>query len=114
MRPLLAGILALALSCSLTAPAEAHIVYFKDGTVVRGQVTLKDASVTVKGADAELSFPLASVRSISFTDEPIAYEQQRLEESKVLGSDVVLWTLVAANLATVVVAVLPLLMRSNP
>ena len=99
---LLAALVAVTLTA---APASAHIVYFKDGTVVRGEVVVKDASITVRGGGAELSFPLASVRAISFTDEPIAYAQAPAEESKALNSDALIWTAVAANLAAVVLAV---------
>lgn len=104
MKRLIACGLALAATLAWTAPADAHIVYFKDGTVVRGQATIKEASVTIKGPGAELSFPLASVRAISFTDEPIGYEQLRADD-RPAGGDVLVWTAVAANLVAVVVAV---------
>ncbi|MEB3223180.1 MAG: hypothetical protein VKS61_13980 [Candidatus Sericytochromatia bacterium] len=104
MRATSTTLLTLALLGAPALPAEAHIVYFKDGTVVRGTVALRESAVVISGAGAELSFPLSTVRAISFTDEPIAYEQQRVEESRVLNHDAVVWSLVAANVAAVVAA----------
>ncbi|MEB3330348.1 MAG: hypothetical protein VKQ33_14075 [Candidatus Sericytochromatia bacterium] len=86
-------------------PAHAHIVYFKDGTVVRGTVSLRENAVVISGAGAELSFPLSNVRAISFSDEPIVYEQQRAEDSRLLNHEAVVWSLVAANVAAAVAAV---------
>jgi hypothetical protein len=97
-------LLTLALLTGPVSPAEAHIVYFKDGTVVRGAVTIRENAVVISGAGAELSFPLDTVRAISFSDEPIAYEQQRVEESRILNHDAVLWSIIAANVAAVVAA----------
>jgi hypothetical protein len=45
------------------------------------------------------------VRAISFSDEPIAYEQQRVEQSRLLNHEAVVWSLVAANVAAVVAAI---------
>lgn len=108
MRPFLALFTAVAVTC-FALPADAAIVYFKDGTVVRGAVAVKDASITVSGNGAEMSFPLASVRSISFTDEPIGYEQARAEDSKYLNNDALIWTAVAANLVAIAAAAAALL-----
>ena len=108
MRPILALSCALALGLACPTPADAHIVYFKDGTVVRGLATVKDANVVVKGPDSEMSFPLATVRAISFTDEPIAYEQQRVEDTKFFNNEALVWSMVAANLAAIVVAAVTL------
>lgn len=87
----------LAVFLALALPAEAHVVYFKDGTSIQGTVTIKDANLTVKGGGTELTFPLDSVRAVSFTDEPIGYEQHRVEDSKLLNNDAVLWTAVGVN-----------------
>lgn len=108
MRPIIACAAALLVAFAAPAPADAHIVYFKDGTVVRGQVTMKESSLTIKGGGAELSFPLASVRAISFTDEPIGYEQLRADD-RPAGGDALVWTAVAANVVAVVVAVATLM-----
>lgn len=108
MRPVIATLLTGALLLPFAAPAEAHIVYFKDGTSVRGAVTVKDTSITIKGSDAELSFPLESVRSVSFTDEPIAYEQRRVEESRFFNSDVLIWSAIGVNLLTIAAAIVSL------
>lgn len=101
-------LLVLALALAPAWPAEAHIVYFKDGTVVRGTVTIKDASLTVKGGGAELSFPLEAVRAISFSDEPIGYEQRPREEARPAGPDWPLWTVVGVNSLVAVVALVAL------
>lgn len=103
MRALLA-FLTLAFVATAALPADAAIVYFKDGTVCRGAIVMKEASITVKGAGAEMTFPLASVRSISFTDEPIGYEQARAEDSKYFNNDALIWTAVAANLVAIAAA----------
>jgi hypothetical protein len=108
MRPFLALLTAVVVAC-VALPADAAIVYFKDGTVARGAIVVKDASITVKGPGTEMSFPLASVRSISFTDEPIAYEQARAEDSKYLNNDALVWTAVAANLVAIAAAAATLL-----
>ncbi len=108
MKPLIACAAALVATLAWTVPADAHIVYFKDGTVVRGQAMIKESSVTIKGSGAEMSFPLASVRAISFTDEPIGYEQLRADD-RPPGGDVLVWTAVAANVVAVVVAVATLI-----
>jgi hypothetical protein len=89
--------LTLAVLVAFALPAEAHVVYFKDGTSIRGTVTVKDANLTVKGGGTELTFPLDSVRAVSFTDEPIGYEQHRVEDSKFLNNDAVLWTAIGVN-----------------
>lgn len=108
MKRLIACATALVAVMAWSAPAEAHIVYFKDGTVVRGEAMIKESTVTIKGQGAELSFPLASVRAISFTDEPIGYEQLRATDQPP-GGDVLVWTAVAANVVAVVVAVATLM-----
>lgn len=108
MKKLLAGLVACLLTLPAALPADAHIVYFKDGTTVRGAVTIKDGSVVVKGGAVELSFPLDSVRSVSFSDEPIVYEQRRVEDSAMFNNDVLLWTAVGVNvlaIATAIVAI---------
>ena len=101
MKRFVALFAALALGLPLALPAEAHIVYFKDGTAVRGTVKVQGATLTVSGADAELSFPLESVRSVSFTDEPIAYEQQRVEESRYFNSPWLIWSAVGVNVLAI-------------
>ena len=108
MKPLVACAAAVVVSLAWIVPAQAHIVYFKDGTVVRGEAVVKESSVTIKGAGAEMSFPLTTVRAISFTDEPIGYEQLRAEDHPP-GGDVLVWTAVAANVVAVAVAVATLL-----
>lgn len=95
MRTCWAAFVALSLVWAL--PADAHIVYFKDGTVARGQVTIQGSTLLLTGGGAELSFPLSTVRAVSFTEEPIAYEQQRVEDSKLLNNEVLIWSWVAAN-----------------
>jgi hypothetical protein len=90
------------LALPLASPASAHTVYFKDGTAVRGTVVVKESIVTVRGADSELSFPLDSIRAISFTDEPIVYEQKSGQAS---GNDWLMWSAVGANVLAVVTAV---------
>jgi hypothetical protein len=87
----------IALFLAFALPAEAHVVYFKDGTSIRGTVSVKDANLTVRGGGTELTFPLDSVRAVSFSDEPIAYEQRRVEDSKLLNNDLVLWTAIGVN-----------------
>lgn len=99
MKPIFTALLALTFTLA-AVPAEAHTVYFKDGTAVRGTVVVKEAIVTVKGKDAELSFPLESVRAISFTDEPIVYQQQSAG-----GPEWLVWTAVGTSVLAVVTAV---------
>lgn len=101
MKPILTTILALALLLPVALPAEAHTVYFKDGTAVRGTVVVKETIVTVKGKETELSFPLDTVRAISFTDEPIVYQQQ----SATGGNDWLVWTAVGTSVLAVLTAV---------
>lgn len=100
----LAVALGLSLVLTLAAPASAHIVYFKDGTTVRGAVSIKEGSLIVKGDDTELTFPLDSVRSVSFSDEPIVYEQRRLEDTHYFNSDWLLWTAVGVNVLAIAAA----------
>ncbi|MDB5096565.1 MAG: hypothetical protein JWM80_986 [Cyanobacteria bacterium RYN_339] len=97
IQPMRLPAITLAMLLAFALPAEAHVVYFKDGTSIRGTVTVTAANLSVKGGGTELTFPLDSVRAVSFSDEPIAYEQRRLEDSKFLNNDVVLWTAIGVN-----------------
>ena len=102
----LAAALAALIAFGVCTPAEAHIVYFKDGTAIRGAVTVKDGSLIVKGGGVDLSFTLDSVRSVSFSDEPIAYEQHRLEDSRLFNNDLLLWSVVGVNVLVIGIAML--------
>ncbi|MEB3284309.1 MAG: hypothetical protein VKN33_03370 [Candidatus Sericytochromatia bacterium] len=113
LRTITATLLVLALLGANPAPAEAHIVYFKDGTIARGNVVVKENTLLISGGGAELSFPLETVRAVSFNDEPIGYEQQRLEESKFLNNDALIWSWFAANVLGTVVAFLGIVRRSE-
>ncbi|HEY9723960.1 MAG TPA: hypothetical protein V6D47_18305 [Oscillatoriaceae cyanobacterium] len=79
MKSLSAAVAAVCLTVSLAAPAVADTVYFKDGSAVRGQVKFQASTLTVMGPNNQLTFPLDSVRAISFTDEPIVMTQQNSE-----------------------------------
>ncbi|MEB3198801.1 MAG: hypothetical protein VKP62_16535 [Candidatus Sericytochromatia bacterium] len=108
IRPFLAALLSAGLVLLAPAAAEAHIVYFKDGTVVRGNAVVTESTVTVTGGGADMSFPLSTVRAISFNEEPIVQEQKRVEESRLLNSEPLLWSMVAANAIGVLVGVISL------
>lgn len=109
MRTCIVAAVVLVLSLADLSPADAHIVYFKDGTVARGTVTIRENTLLVTGGGNELSFPLSTVRAVSFNDEPIAYEQQRLEESKALNHEPLIWSWVAANVVGVIATVIGLM-----
>lgn len=102
MKRLAPALAAMSLLLAFQAPASAHIVYFKDGTAVRGTVTVKESIVSVKGLEAEMSFPLELVRAISFSDEPIVYEQQSANPT---ARDWLSWSTVTAGLLSAVAAV---------
>ena len=88
----------------IALPAEAHVVYFKDGTSMRGTVTVHESTIDISGGGVDLAFPLDTVRAVSFSDEPIVYEQRRVEDSKLFNSDVLLWSAVGVNLLAIAAA----------
>jgi hypothetical protein len=104
-KPLHAALLATLLMLNAAPSADAHVVYFKDGTAVRGLVTVKEGSLIVQGGGTEMSFPLDAVRSVSFSDEPIVYEQRpQPAQAPGLDRDALLWTVIGVNILAVATA----------
>jgi hypothetical protein len=99
---MIACLAAASLALPLAAPADAHVVYFKDGTAASGAVSVREATVTVKGNGGELSFPLESVRSISFADESASAASA--PAPAVWRPDWTVWTMIGLNVAVLAVA----------
>jgi hypothetical protein len=113
MRParlLLAALLAFALA----APAEAALVYTRDGRTLEGDIRVEGAGLALRGADGKVqTLPYDQILGISLDDQPLFPPPRRAEESKYLNNDLLVWTAVGANLAAMCLAGLAIWRATN-
>lgn len=93
-------LLSLALVASLALPAEAAIVYTKDGRTLTGVVVIEETRlvVTPEGGEPE-HVPYGQVQGVSLDDEPL-YPAPRA-----MAPEWGVWAGVAANVAAIATAV---------
>ena len=111
IRPLLSALLVLALA----APAEAAQVLLKDGHVVTGRIAVDGPGLAVTGDDGKTErYPYTAIQAVSLDDQPVLAPRHDLAASKFFDSDVLLWSVVGANVATMVLAAIAIYRTANP
>ena len=94
---------ALVLACA--APADAAIVYTKDGKQLDGEIRVEGPGITIRSADGKLqNIAYDQVLGVSFDGQPLFPPPRRLEESKYLNNDLLVWSVVGANFAAMCLA----------
>lgn len=104
MRGVVVALVAALTMTAFAPPAEAAIVYTRDGKVTHGALHVAGRGLVVTVEGRTVTIPYDQVLGISMDGQALFPAPQRAEESKVLNNDWVLWTLVLANVATVVAA----------
>ncbi len=95
-------LLALLLAAALAAPAEAALVYTKDGHTYDGNLRVEAASLVVVGADGRTqAVPYDQVLGVSLDGQPLFAPPARPRSGEGFKADLLAWTLVLANLAAV-------------
>lgn len=111
-RIVLVGTLVAGLLAAPVAPAEAALVYTRDGRVFDGKLKVDPTGLVLAMAEnRSLLIPYDQIVGISLDGQPIYPPPKRAEESRLLNSEPLVWALVAAN-AAAVLTVLVNLMRS--
>lgn len=97
--------LAALLVAGFSRPADAAEVVLKDGRALTGQLKVEGPGITVTSADGHVeTIPYASIQGISLDDEPLETKPHDLGHSKFFDNDVLVWAIVGANVATMVLA----------
>ena len=93
-------LLSLALVASLAVPAEAAIVYTKDGRTLSGTITVEETQLVVTPAEGEPEqIPYSQVQGVSLDDEPL-YPAPRP-----MSPEWGVWAGVATNVVAIATAV---------
>lgn len=93
-------LLSLALVASLAVPAEAAIVYTKDGRTLSGAITVEETQLVVTPAEGEPeTIPYSQVQGVSLDDEPL-YPAPRP-----MSPEWGVWAGVATNVVAIATAV---------
>jgi hypothetical protein len=96
------------------APADAALVYTRDGRVFDGTLKVESKGlVLVTPEKRSLLIPYEQIIGISLDGQPLFPAPRRAEESKFLNHDGVIWALVASQVVTALVA-LVMLVRPVP
>lgn len=107
-------LLVTALVCAFAAPADAAIVYKKDGTQLEGDIRIEGPGITVRLADGKLTnVAFDQVQGVSFDGQPLIPPPRRVEESKYLNNDLLVWSVVGANFAAMCLAGLAIWRATN-
>ena len=94
--------LSLLVVMALAAPADAALVYTKDGRTLDGNLRVEAAALVVAGADgATQTVPYDQVLGVSLDGQPLFAPPARPTSGQGFKSDLLAWTLVLANLAAV-------------
>ena len=113
-RWMLGGVLTLGLAATPAAPADAALVYTRDGRTFDGKLRVEPTGLVLTPESGKaLLIPYEQVVGISMDGQPLFPPPRRAEESKLLNSEPLLWALVAANVAAVL-TVLVTLVRPAP
>lgn len=95
-------VLTLLIVAALAAPAEAAVVYTKDGRTHDGNLRVEAASLVVVGADGRSqAVPYDQVLGVSLDGQPLFAPPARPASGQGFKADLLAWTLVLANLAAV-------------
>lgn len=98
-------LMAALLVAAFAAPAKAAIVYTKDGKVLNGEIRVDGPGITIRSSDGKLQNVLYDqVLGVSFDGQPLFPAPRRAEESKYLNNDLLVWSVVGANLAAMCLA----------
>jgi hypothetical protein len=94
----------LILAAALAAPAEAALVYTKDGRTLDGALRVDAAALVVTGSDGKAqTVPYEQVLGIAFDGQPLFAPPARPAGGQGLKSDLLTWSVVVANLAALAV-----------
>lgn len=98
-------LLSLLLACALAAPAEAALVYTKDGRTVDGDLRVEHAALVVVAADGKAqTVPYDQVLGVSLDGQPLFAPPARPASGEGWKGSLLAWTLVLANVAAVALA----------
>lgn len=108
-------ILSIMLVAALAAPAEAALVYTKEGRTYDGNLRVEAASLVVVGADGRSqTVPYDQVLGVSLDGQPLFAPPARPASGEGFKADLLAWTLVLANLAAVGLAGVAIYRNMNP
>lgn len=97
-----------------TQPADAALVYTRDGRVFDGTLKVEPKGLVLVTAEKRaLMIPYDQVVGISLDGQPIFPAPRRAEDSKLFNHEGVVWTLVATQVIAAVSAIV-LLLRPAP
>ena len=101
-KPFLRLLLAPVLVAALAAPAEAAVVYTKDGRTYDGALRVEAAALVVAAPDGKAqSIPYDQVLGVSLDGQPLFAPPARPASGEAFKADLVTWSVVLANLAAV-------------
>ena len=96
--------IALAVLGPMAAPADAAIVYAKDGRSIEGALRVDPGGLAVTTDGKTVLVPYDQVAGVSLDGVPLFPPPRRLEESSLLNNEWLMWAVVAANVAAAVTA----------
>lgn len=108
-------LLSLLLVAALATPAEAAIVYTKDGRAIDGNLRVENAALVVVAADGKAqTVPYDQVLGVSMDGQPLFAPPARPASGEGWKGDLLAWTLVLANVAAIGLAGVAVYRATNP
>ena len=111
---MLHAVLAAVMVTAAAAPADASLVYTRDGRVLDGDIRVEGPGLAVRTKDGKVQVvAYEQVLGISLDGMQLFPAPRRLEESKYLNNDLLVWSVVGANLAAMALAAMAIWKTTN-